>query len=100
MSKNAVGELLELRGLGDDWDGEGAIRPTPAIIDSAIHLLNRSPSFAAASRVIPLKDGRIAIEWYEAGNFWNLRVDGPGRGRLMTVKSDGTEFLNVTWSER
>ncbi|MGL4550481.1 MAG: hypothetical protein ACRC33_04785 [Gemmataceae bacterium] len=32
----AIDELLRIRSLGDDWDGEGGLAPPPALVDGAI----------------------------------------------------------------
>jgi hypothetical protein len=98
LLKKTVDDLLELRRLGNDWDGEGAIGPVPEIVDSAIDLINAN-KYGPPSRVVPVNDGRVSMEWYANGYFWSLRVDRPGHGRVMLVKPDGTtEFTEVSWS--
>jgi hypothetical protein len=98
LVKKAIDELLELRRLGADWDGEGAVAPIPELVDGAIDFVAQR-IYTPPSRVVPINDGRIAVEWYQDGCFVSLRVESPYRGRQMFVKPDGsTQFSEIDWN--
>jgi hypothetical protein len=84
----SVTELLQLRSIGSDWDGDGAEAPSPEIIDSIIAMI-RSPrrqSFfpAPPTKINILRDGRIALDWYSPGNLYaSARFDEPYKAELM-----------------
>ena len=56
-------------GLSDNWDAEGAIRPSPPTLLTARQVFETIVSFAVRSQVrsvpnsVPLSDGAIRFEW-------------------------------------
>lgn len=58
--------LLSIRSLQDDWDGDGADAPTPEVVDAASRFLNairRSKQFPVPNRIVPSPNGTVVIEW-------------------------------------
>jgi len=97
--RNSIDELLELRRLGNNWDGEGAAAPLPELVDSAISYLTQRNIPIAPSRIVPVNDGRITLEWDFIGLFVSIRIQSPNQGRIMLVKPDGkTEFSEISLS--
>lgn len=95
--KASIESLLELGRIGEDWDGDGARAPIPELIDSAIQLI-RSHMLIPA-RVVPINDGRIALDFYFGMTYLSARIDDPGQSRVMIVEPDGsTRFTSWKWS--
>lgn len=98
--RRSIDELLELRKIGSNWDGEGAAAPVPELIDSAISLINQNKFGVPPSRIVPVNDGRVSLEWDTNGYFISLRIESRYQGRKMLVKPNGaTVFSVVNWSE-
>jgi hypothetical protein len=96
--KDAVDELLQLRNLGDNWDGDGALAPIPELVDGAIEFINQRRYPMPPSRIVPVNDGRITLEWEIHGYYFSLRIESPSNGRQMVVMPNGdTEFYKVSW---
>ena len=60
-----LSDLLSIRRLSDDWDGEGAEAPGPELVDLAITLLDRwrASGVAVPERIVPSPNGTVVIEW-------------------------------------
>ena len=97
--KDSVDELLEIRGIADNWDGEGALAPSPELVDNAIEFLVQRKCPVPPSRITPVNDGRITLEWDQDGSYVSLSFEAPYRARRTWVKPDGSvEFSEVNWS--
>ena len=95
--RKTLDELLELRRLESDWDGDGAIAPIPEIVDSAIALIDQTRG-SMPNRIVPVNDGRITLEWERDGYFESLRVESPYNACQMVIQPDGTTtFSHMTW---
>jgi hypothetical protein len=62
-----IDKLLEIRRLEDDWDGQGADAPSPALVDSAIVLAQilRQNGVETPCRVVAGVNGTVILEWQE-----------------------------------
>jgi hypothetical protein len=98
-------ELLRIGGLEDDWDGQGARAPDPAVIHSAVEWaksVRRCPCVLPAPQVVPGVDGEVLLVWqgesyYLEAEFsrpdqveWMLSVPGqPTRHGMSDVTATG-----------
>lgn len=61
-------DLKVIRRYRDDWDGMGAIAPTPHIIDTAVRVLERMQNVGAGvsppSAVSGTPMGHVTLEWH------------------------------------
>lgn len=67
--------------LADDWDGLGAIAPTPVLIIKAMSLLielNAGSTLPPPSRVGACPMGGILFEWQESGRYLEVEVAQTG----------------------
>lgn len=86
-----VQELAEISRYGNDWDGQGAIRPPDDILDTAWDFLLRIrgpetpvPSIAAG----PL--GTITFTWKNQKRYAEAEISRAGEARLMLEIAGGT----------
>jgi hypothetical protein len=93
-----INEVLELRNLGDDWDGLGAKAPSTALIESAVELAQtlQNYGFRLPCRAVPGPDGEILLEWQERGIYLEAEVCKPHTAEWMLVLADGTANHWVT----
>jgi hypothetical protein len=92
-------ELLRIRNLKDDWDGEGSEAPHPALVDAAIALAKdlEADGHVPADRVIAGVNGTVYFEWYSPLEYREVEVTSPldvesRRVRAGTVR----EILPIT----
>ncbi len=93
-----IDDLLALRGLEDDWDGQGAPAPEPAVVDTALAVATdfRSAGLEPAHRAVAGVNGTVVMEWFSASMYCEVEVIAPDRveGRLVNRESgEVTEFL-------
>ncbi|HWG41352.1 MAG TPA: hypothetical protein VN688_01105 [Gemmataceae bacterium] len=95
-----IDELLHIRNLQDDWDGEGTEAPHPALVDGAITLAqylqaNRTPP---ADRVLAGVNGTIYFEWHTSFAYQEIEVTSPidAECRWVQKDSDVTEVINLS----
>ena len=72
--------LLRIRQLPEDWDGQGARAPTTELVDSALVLAHhlRQSSLPAPDRIVPAVAGTIVMEWQtKRGRCLELEVVEP-----------------------
>src|SRR5688572_25066409 len=76
-----IDDLLALRRLEDDWDGQGAIAPPVALVDSAITLaqhlraIGKPPADFAVAGV----NGTVMFEWHHPASYVEIEVTAPDR---------------------
>ena len=86
-----IDDLLGLRSLENDWDGQGSIAPDRDLVDSAIklaHLLRDSqkpPAHYATASVA----GTIHLEWVGANRSLDFEVIAPGVAEVCQVDLTG-----------
>jgi len=71
--------LDQMAGLKDDWDGDGAIAPSPDLVTSTRELLRdlQNRQVPAPSRVGAGPNGTILAEWQNGLNYFEIEVCGP-----------------------
>lgn len=93
--QGVVDELLRVRALGDDWDGQGAAAPRPDVVDSALRWIlemRANPRAVLPARVVPGVDGGIVLEWQAGASRLEVEISRPDRVEWMrTVPGQGTE---------
>ena len=77
--QSAIDELLRIRNLEDDWDGEGTEAPPPAVVDGAITLAQhlQAKGIPAAERVLAGVNGTIYFEWHSPLGYQEIEVTSP-----------------------
>jgi hypothetical protein len=98
-----IDELLRIRNLKDDWDGEGTEAPHPALVDGAITLAQclQANGIPPAHRVIAGVNGTIYFEWHTRLEYQEIEVTSPvdAECRRVWKDSDTTEVIRLTrWS--
>lgn len=98
-----VDDLLVLRTLEEDWDGQGAVAPHPTLVDGAITLAQhfQLTGECPADRVIASVNGTIIFEWQGPSGYLEIEVTTPveAEGRRVRAGSEATEeFLLLSRS--
>ena len=87
-----IDELLRMRELQDDWDGEGSIAPEKALVDDVTSYTywRKKENELAPARVIATVNGTICLEWTINGLFIEYEFVEPDRVevRHMRLKSN------------
>jgi len=87
-----IDELLRMRELQDDWDGEGSVAPEKALVDDVTSYTywRKKANELAPARVIATVNGTICLEWTINGLFIEYEFVEPDRGevRHMRLKSN------------
>jgi len=77
-----IDELLTIRQLEDDWDGQGAPAPVTDVVDSSLilALLMRREGIAAPNLVTQGPSGRVHFDWLPGdGKYVELQVSAPNQ---------------------
>jgi len=77
--KRWIDELLRMRLLQEDWDGEGSIAPHPSLVDRAIRLARNLHALDVPppDRIVPGPNGTIYFEWFTPQGYWEIEVLSP-----------------------
>jgi len=80
-----LAELVRMRSLKDNWDGEGTKAPEAPMIESAIYAANlwRSSGFEPPNRVHVGVNATIYFEWHSDGGYREIEFTPPS---LMTAR--------------
>jgi len=93
-------QLLRLRRLEDDWDGQGASAPAPATVDAALGVAGelRAVGVPPADRAIAGVNGTIFFEWHDAGRYLEVEVCAPDRteGRWVYTDTNTVDEFTLT----
>lgn len=91
----AIEKLRSLYSLEEDWDGQGAVAPTPAVVDTAIRLAKQlqddekvCPLFAIAG-----VDGTVVFEWHLPAGFLQIEVMTPDCAEQRWVPKGASEAV-------
>ena len=87
-----IDELLRMRELQDDWDGEGSVAPEKSLVDDVTSYTywRKKENELAPARVIATVNGTICLEWTINGLFIEYEFVEPDRVevRHMRLKSN------------
>lgn len=75
-----IDQLLAIRQLEDDWDGQGTAAPATAVVDSALilALLLRQDGIAGPNLVTQGLGGEVHFDWLTGdGKYIELQVTAP-----------------------
>jgi len=70
-------DLLRLRNLEDDWDGQGASAPNPANVDAAMAWVQRMRRWERAlppARVVPGVLGQVHLVWQHGSLYLDAEI--------------------------
>jgi len=95
-----IDELLRMRLLKDDWDGEGALAPHPSLVDGAISLARdlQANGTPAADRVLASPNGTICFEWFTPLGYQEIEVISPVEAKFCWVPKGADEAMIVNFS--
>ena len=92
-------ELLRIRLLEVDWDGEGAPAPEVSVVDGAIRFAIDMDglNFPPPQRTHLGVNGTIYFEWHSPEGYRELEVYGPCRAESRFVRkgSDAAEVFEI-----
>lgn len=88
-------ELREMRSLSDDWDGDGAIAPGVAVVDTALAqaIRLRSEYHNPPDRVIAGVNGSVVLEWFLFNRIEQMEIFSPDE---VEVRIGGDLLPNIT----
>jgi hypothetical protein len=97
-----IDELLRIRNLSDDWDGEGSEAPDPALVDGAITLAQtlQAGGDSPAERVLASVNGTIYFEWHTPLGYREVEVTSPLDAESRFVRTGSNEVEVVRLSRR
>jgi hypothetical protein len=84
-------DILAMRRLQDDWDGEGADAPRSSVVESAVGLLRdlRDADGAPPVRATASPDGSVIIEWQSPGEYLEAEISKPYHVEWMHKRAGG-----------
>ncbi len=84
-----IDDLLAIRHLEDDWDGQGAEAPHPALVDGAITLAQylHAKGMAPADRAIAGVNGTVFFEWHGPVGYLEIEVTAPDEAEGRSVRN-------------
>lgn len=77
-----------MRELADDWDGDGAVAPSAAVVSNALRItssLELRDDFPPPSRVLPSVNGTIVFEWRFGDWYSEIEVENGSCATFRTV---------------
>ncbi len=93
----AVDDLLRLRKLTDDWDGQGSSAPGSAVVDAAITLAQQfRASWPLPGRVHAGVNGTVCFEWFTPLGYIEVEVTAPNVATHRFVSAGSKEVVSVT----
>lgn len=92
-----IDQLLRLRNLEDNWDGEGAEAPSPILVDAAILLTQQfaAAGYPPADRVIAGVNGTVYFEWHTPLGYAEIEVLSPLDAEYRWVPNGSNETTVV-----
>lgn len=92
-----VDELLRIRNMENNWDGEGTDAPHPALVDGAITLAKtlQAKGVPPSTRVHVSVNGTIYFEWHTPLGYGEIEVFSPVDAECRWVRkgADKTEVV-------
>jgi hypothetical protein len=95
---SVVDELLRIRTLKDDWDGEGTEAPHPALVDGAITLAQslQAKGDPPPDRVHAGVNATVYFEWHTPDGYTEIEVVSPVEAECRSVRQ-GTNTTEVVY---
>ncbi len=83
-----IDDLLAIRLLEHDWDGQGAAAPSHPIVDAAIRLAQKFSSMnePVADRIVAGINGTVVFEWHDARGYHEIEVARPDGAEYSWVR--------------
>lgn len=77
--RDRLDKLARLSLLADDWDGMGATKPQPQLVESAAELIRllRDRDLSPPSRIVASPTGSIVIEWQSLDIYIEAEITKP-----------------------
>lgn len=74
-----IDELIRIRFLKEDWDGDGSVAPDPDAVSGAtkLALTLRTQRAVPADRVTASVNGTVVFEWHLAEGYQEIEVTSP-----------------------
>lgn len=96
-----IDELLRIRSLNDDWDGEGSEAPHPGLVDGAIALVQtlQGKGVDPPDRVHASVNATVYFEWYAPWGYYEVEVISPTEAECRIVRK-GTDQTDVFYFTR
>lgn len=95
-----IDELLRIRTLDDDWDGEGTEAPHPALVDGAITLAQtlQARGVTPPDRVHASVNATVYFEWQTPLGYREIEVVSPVEAECRFVRkgADETEVVYLS----
>lgn len=84
-------QLLGIRSLDDDWDGEGSDAPKTDLVDGALTIATwlKSEGWEAPDRALASVNGCVVLEWYLSEGFLEIEVCSPTQAKGTFVPRGG-----------
>lgn len=92
-----IGELRNWALFGENWDGEGASRPSSASINDAVSFTRLLDANLREPEPMLLASGHVALFWNEAGLYADLEFLGNNRVAYFIQKNDDKHKGVVTF---
>ncbi len=70
-------QFAAIRELPVNWDGDGANRPAPSIVDSTRALLSSLSTLVTKPAIHPTRSGGIQLEWENGDRYFEIEVLSP-----------------------
>jgi hypothetical protein len=96
-----IDELLRIRQLPDNWDGEGTEAPHPLLVDGAITLAQmlQSNQISVPDRVYASVNSTIYFEWLSPLGYCEFEVVSPVRAESRSTLN-GSSTVDVIYFHR
>jgi hypothetical protein len=87
-----IDDLLAIRNLAHDWDGQGAPGPALELVDSAISLAVhlRQRGVKPPDRAVAGVNGTVSLEWYDGSSVMEFEIHKPRLFDLYVTTSGRT----------
>ncbi len=97
--KQIIDQLLCIRQLEEDWDGQGAAAPAAAVVDRALEWvgqMRRHPRAIPPSQAVAGVQGEVYLEWQSGAFYLVAEIPSPTRVEWMLVLEGQTNQHWVT----
>lgn len=91
--------LLDIRNLGDDWDGADAEAPAEQVVDGSFGLMRqlRNEGFPPPTSVRATPDGGVSVEWRSDRQCLELELYDDRGGWILSKPGAQTEVHQFTY---